>query len=76
MTQSDYLRLQRIVVDDLFDTYNHDINLNLKDRVTLLHGPTAWARLSSSNDQRSATRTFRIFPRDPILTILIGIPRW
>ena len=33
------LRLQRIVVDKLFDTYNHDINLNLHDRVTLLHGP-------------------------------------
>ena len=39
MTQSDFLRLQRIVVDELFDTYNHDINLNLHDRVTLLHGP-------------------------------------
>ena len=39
MTQSSFLRLQRIVVDGLFGTYNHDINLNLDDRVTLLHGP-------------------------------------
>ena len=39
MTQSDFLRLQRIVVEGLFGTYNHDINLNLHDRVTLLHGP-------------------------------------
>ena len=39
MTQSRFLRLQRIVVDGLFGTYNHDINLNLNDRVTLLHGP-------------------------------------
>ena len=39
MTQSDSLRLQRIVVDGLFATYNHDISLNLDDRVTLLHGP-------------------------------------
>ena len=39
MTQSTYLRLQRVVVDGLFGTYNHDIKLNLNDRVTLLHGP-------------------------------------
>ena len=39
MTQSSFLRLQRIVVGGLFGTYNHDINLNLDDRVTLLHGP-------------------------------------
>ena len=39
MTQSIFQRLQRVVVDDLFDTYNHDINLNLHERVTLLHGP-------------------------------------
>ena len=39
MTPSRFLRLQRIAVHGLFDTYNHDINLNLDDRVTLLHGP-------------------------------------
>ena len=39
MAESNFLRLQRIVVDGLFDTYSHDINLNLQDRVTLLHGP-------------------------------------
>ena len=39
MTQTDFLRLQHIVVDGLFGTYNHDISLNLDDRVTLLHGP-------------------------------------
>ena len=39
MAQSNFLRLQRIVVDGLFGTYNHDIKLNLHDRVTLLHGP-------------------------------------
>ena len=39
MAKSEFLRLQRIVVDGLFGTYNHDINLNLNDRVTLLHGP-------------------------------------
>lgn len=39
MPESNFLRLQRIVVDGLFSTYNHNINLNLDDRVTLLHGP-------------------------------------
>ena len=39
MAQSDFLRLQRIVANGLFGTYDHDINLNLQERVTLLHGP-------------------------------------
>ena len=39
MAQGELLRLQRIAVDGLFDIYNHDIHLNLDDRVTLLHGP-------------------------------------
>ena len=39
MAGSEYLRLQRIVVVGLFHIYNHDINLNLGSRVTLLHGP-------------------------------------
>ena len=39
MAQPELLRLQRIVVDRLFDIYDHDISLNLEDRVTLLHGP-------------------------------------
>ena len=39
MAQSEYRRLQRIAVHGLFQTYDHDIPLNLADRVTLLHGP-------------------------------------
>ena len=39
MAQSELLRLRRVVVNGLFDIYNHDIRLNLDDRVTLLHGP-------------------------------------
>ena len=39
MAESELLRLQHIVVDGLFGTYNHDIHLKLEDRVTLLHGP-------------------------------------
>ena len=39
MPQSELLRLERIEVDNLFGTYDHRIELNLEDRVTLLHGP-------------------------------------
>ena len=39
MDQTSLLRLERIEIDGLFGLYHHCINLNLKDRVTLLHGP-------------------------------------
>ena len=38
MDQHQFLRLQRVEVDGLFGIYDHRIDLNLKDRVTLLHG--------------------------------------
>ena len=39
MPASPFLRLRRILVEDLFGLYKHDIHLNLPDRVTFLHGP-------------------------------------
>ena len=39
MTQPELLRLQRVAVEGLFGVYDHDVHLNLDDRVTLLHGP-------------------------------------
>ena len=36
--QPQLLRLQRVEVDGLFGIYDHRIDLNLHDRVTLLHG--------------------------------------
>ena len=39
MAQSEFLRLQRVTVNGLFGLYNHNIDLNLGERVTLLHGP-------------------------------------
>ena len=38
MNQHQLLRLQRVEVDELFGIYDHSIDLNLPDRVTLLHG--------------------------------------
>ena len=38
MSEHQLLRLQRVEVDGLFGIYDHSIDLNLPDRVTLLHG--------------------------------------
>jgi len=46
MAHSEYRRLKRIVVDGLFGTYDHEIDLNLADRVTLLHGPNGVGKTS------------------------------
>ena len=39
MDEPNLNRLQRVEVDGLFGIYNHRIDLNLEDRLTLLHGP-------------------------------------
>jgi predicted ATP-binding protein involved in virulence len=39
MTDSTPLRIKRIEVEGLFGLYHHLIDLNLEDRVTILHGP-------------------------------------
>ena len=46
MGQAQLLRLQRIEVDGLFGIYDHYIDLNLEDRVTLLHGPNGVGKTS------------------------------
>ena len=38
-TQSGFLRLKRIEVDELFGLYSHVINLHLHDHITIIHGP-------------------------------------
>lgn len=38
MPHPEFLRLQRVKVDRLFGIYDHEVNLNLQERVTLLHG--------------------------------------
>ena len=40
------LRLQRIEVDGLFGIYDHRIDLNATDRVTVLHGPNGVGKTS------------------------------
>jgi predicted ATP-binding protein involved in virulence len=38
------MRLTRIVVKDLFGIFQHDIPLNLKDRITIMHGPNGYGK--------------------------------
>ena len=46
MAQAELLRLKRIEVDGLFRVYDHRIDLDLNDRVTLLHGPNGVGKTS------------------------------
>lgn len=39
MNELELLRIRQIRVDGLFGLYNHTINLNQEERVTVLHGP-------------------------------------
>lgn len=39
MDEPKLIQLQRVEVEGLFGIYDHRIDLNLKDRITLLHGP-------------------------------------
>jgi predicted ATP-binding protein involved in virulence len=39
MTDTTPLRIKRIEIEGLFGLYHHVIDLNLEDRVTILHGP-------------------------------------
>lgn len=46
MTDSTPLRIKRIEVEGLFGLYHHVIDLNLEDRVTILHGPNGVGKSS------------------------------
>ncbi len=46
MPTSELLRLNRVKIGGLFDMYEHSIDLNLEDRVTLLHGPNGVGKTS------------------------------
>jgi predicted ATP-binding protein involved in virulence len=37
--QEELLRISEISIDGLFGLYNHNVKLNLSDRVTIIHGP-------------------------------------
>lgn len=39
MAHDDLLRVTKIKVTNLFDRYSHEVELHLRDRVTIIHGP-------------------------------------
>lgn len=39
VTQEELLRISEISIDGLFGLYDHNVKLNLLDRVTIIHGP-------------------------------------
>lgn len=38
------MRIRRIFVEGLFDTFNHDIPLNADDRITIIHAPNGFGK--------------------------------
>src|SRR5262245_1700678 len=38
------MRLKKILVDGLFGRFTHEIPLNLKDRITIIHGPNGFGK--------------------------------
>jgi hypothetical protein len=41
------MRLKKILVSGLFDRFTHEIPLNLKDRITIIHGPNGFGKTMS-----------------------------
>ena len=73
MHEPPLLRLQRIEVDGLFGIYDHRIDLNLRDRVTLLHGPNGVGKTSVLRMVDALLRNdFACFKRIPLARFLLG----
>ena len=73
MREPPLLRLRRIEVDGLFGIYDHRIDLNLRDRVTLLHGPNGVGKTSVLRMVDALLRNnFACFKRIPFARFLLG----
>ena len=73
MHEPPLLRLQRIEVDGLFGIYDHRIDLNLHDRVTLLHGPNGVGKTSVLRMVDALLRNnFACFKRIQFARFLLG----
>ncbi len=72
MDRPQLLRLQRIEVDGLFGIYDHGIDLNLDDRVTLLHGPNGVGKTTVLRMVDALLRNdFACFKRIPFTRFLL-----
>ena len=73
MNPPQLLRLQRVEVHGLFGIYDHPIDLNLRDRVTLLHGPNGVGKTSILRMIDGLLRyNFAYFRRMPFTRLLLG----
>ena len=73
MHQPPLLRLRRIEVAGLFGVYDYHIDLNLKDRVTLLHGPNGVGKTTVLRMVDALLRNdFTCFKRIPFARFLLG----
>ena len=73
MRETPLLRLRRIEVDGLFGIYDHRIDLNPRDRVTLLHGPNGVGKTSVLRMVDALLRNdFACFKRIPFARFLLG----
>ena len=73
MAQPQLLRLQRIELDGLFGIYDHHVNLNLDDRVTLLHGPNGIGKTTVLRMVDALLRNrISYFRRIPFGRLLLG----
>ena len=73
MDAPQFLRLQLVEVNGLFGIYDHRINLNLDDRVTLLHGPNGVGKTSILRMIDGLLRhNFAYFRRIPFSRLLLG----
>ena len=70
--QPQLLRLQRVEVDGLFGIYDHRIDLNLRDRVTLLHGQNGVGKTTVLQMINALLRNdFTYFSRIPFTRFLL-----
>ena len=73
MDSPQLLRLQRIEVDGLFGIYDHRIDLNLADRVTLLHGSNGVGKTTVLRMVDGLLRQkLTYFRRIPFTRLLLG----
>ena len=73
MDQPELRRLQLVEVDGLFGIYDYHIDLNLDDRVTLLHGPNGVGKTTVLRMIDGLLRhNFAHFRRIPFARLLLG----
>lgn len=55
-------RIRRIQVTNLFGIFNHEIRLNLDERITILHGPNGFGKTiilqMLDGDRQPAVKTY------------------